>query len=107
MTFLAYDNAIEIITALKPALDELKRHNKDLADQLRRAASSIALNVAEGSRRTGKDRIHFYRIAAGSAAESSAAIDVAAAWGEISEEAASRVRTRLDRELRLLRGLTR
>jgi len=48
----------------------LPRH---LKDQLDRASSSIALNIAEGSgKHTGKDQRKFYSIALGSLRESTA-----------------------------------
>ena len=48
-----------------------------LKDQLRRAASSIVLNIAEGSGKwTKKDKINFYRIARASAHECSGALDL-------------------------------
>ena len=49
-----------------------------LIDQLKRAMSSILLNIAEGNGRTGtKDRAKFFGIARGSATEVSAIIDIA------------------------------
>ena len=42
-----------------------------LVSQLRRAASSVSANIAEGfGRSTSKDRLHFYHIALGSLLES-------------------------------------
>jgi four helix bundle protein len=38
-------------------------------DQLQRAVLSIALNLSEGSGRSGKDRVHMFRIAFGSCKE--------------------------------------
>lgn len=43
----------------------------------------MVLNIAEGNRRSGKDRLQFFRIAAGGAAEVRAALEVARAWGMI------------------------
>ena len=42
---------------------------KPLADQVIRSASSVPANIAEGSGRSGRDRMHHYRIAYGSAKE--------------------------------------
>jgi four helix bundle protein len=78
--FEAYEVALELVAALRPVLVQLGRRDRDLADQMRRAAASVVLNLAEGARRTGRDRLHFYRIAAGSAAEVRAALAVARAW---------------------------
>ena len=47
----AYVVAQEIIAALAPLMPTLMRHDKDLAVQLRKAASSVLLNVGEGQRR--------------------------------------------------------
>jgi len=49
-----------------------------LKDQLLRASSSVALNLAEGSSKpTFRDRIKFYHIALASFRECQAAIDIA------------------------------
>ena len=42
---------------------------KSIADQIIRSASSVPANLAEGAGRTGRDRLHHYRIAYGSAKE--------------------------------------
>ena len=42
---------------------------RSLADQVVRAASSVPANLAEGAGRSGRDRLHHYRIAYGSAKE--------------------------------------
>ena len=48
-----------------------------LGNQLARAASSIALNIAEGTGRRGvKDRLRFFTIAMGSIRECQAVIDL-------------------------------
>ena len=39
--------SFELIAALRPLVPRIKRQDRALADQLTRAASSIALNVAE------------------------------------------------------------
>jgi four helix bundle protein len=42
---------------------------KPIADQVIRSASSVPANLAEGAGRSGRDRIHHWRIAYGSAKE--------------------------------------
>jgi four helix bundle protein len=81
-------------------VQQIRLHSADLADQLERAGTSVVHNLAEGSRRIGKDQKRFYAIAHGSAAEIRAAIDVADAWGwktldeppEVSREFSRRLR---------------
>jgi four helix bundle protein len=64
------------------------------------------MNILEGQRRAGRDRLHCYRIAAGSAAEVRGALTVATAWGYLTDEALAETRTLIDRELALLWRLT-
>ena len=52
------------------------RGEASLRDQAKRAADSVALNLAEASYREGKDRLHHFRIAMGSAAECCAVLDL-------------------------------
>jgi len=42
---------------------------KSIADQVIRSASSVPANIAEGHGRSGRDRVHFWRIAYASAKE--------------------------------------
>lgn len=57
-----------------PAIPAYRKH---LRDQLIRAADSVVLNIAEGAgREPGDTRRHHFRIAAGSAAEVSAVLDL-------------------------------
>lgn len=56
---------------------DFARGDADLRDQAVRAARSAVLNIAEGCGRRGKSRRYHYSIAAGSAAEACAALDLA------------------------------
>ena len=74
-----YSFIIETLQVLEPALREVARHDPDLARQGRRAASSIALNAAEGYGNMDGNRRLRYRTALGSTQEVKACLDVAEA----------------------------
>jgi four helix bundle protein len=102
--FVAYEVSLDLIRSLRPIVETLAGRDRDLADQLQRAASSVCLNLAEGSRRSKGDQRRFYSYASGSAMEVRAALETAEAWGWISE--VGQPRESLDRLLGLLWGLT-
>jgi len=102
---IAYDVALDLIRALRPVVAQLRTYSAEAADQVERAASSIALNLAEGYRRHGRDPGRFFAMAHGSAGEIRGALDIADAWGWQIDSA--HARALLDRELGLLWGLTR
>lgn len=67
-----------------------------LKDQLRRASSSIVLNIAEGAGKwTKRDKGSFYRISRGSAYECLAAIDLMCAFEQIDAETAEILKKKL------------
>jgi four helix bundle protein len=71
-----YRCAVEFLALSAQAVDAMPRGNAGLADQLRRAALSIPLNIAESSGKTStRDRKRFCAIARGSAMECSAILD--------------------------------
>jgi four helix bundle protein len=78
--FHVLDLAIHAIEVLRPVVGKIRRHDRDPGEQLRRALSSIALNVAEGNRSQGGHRLARFCTAAGSNDESRAALHVAVAW---------------------------
>ena len=102
---VAYDVALDLVRALRPVVEQLRKYSTEAADQVERAASSIVLNLAEGGRRNGRDPRRFWDMAHGSAGEIRGALDLADAWGWEVESA--QARALLDRELGLLWGLTR
>ena len=107
MPFVAYDLAVELVSLLKPLVAKLATHDADLARQLRTAATSAPLNLAEGRRRVGRDRPHLWRIAAGSIAEVRAALEVAIAWGYLEGAETDRAVALCDRLGAITWGLTR
>jgi four helix bundle protein len=104
--FETYQLSLDLIPALRPLVAAVAVHDRSLADQIRRAGSSVPLNIAEGARRAGRDRSHAYRIAAGSAAEVHAALAVAQGWGYIESTQAQAADALIDRLLALLWRLT-
>jgi len=104
---VAQEVATQLIRSLRGPVAAVESQDKALADQLRRAGTSVLLNVAEAKKRVGKDRAHLFRIAAGSAEEVRAALTVATGWGYITDESVAHTLELLDRELALLWGLTR
>ena len=92
--------------AMVPALTKTAR--PALRDQLERAASSIALTLAEGcARRTRRDRHHFFAIAQGSAMECAAALDILRVTGCLSPADATRAKHKLTRIVQMLVGMRR
>ncbi|HPB51394.1 MAG TPA: four helix bundle protein [Myxococcota bacterium] len=89
---MAEDLAIRTIRAVQTV-----RGHRDLVDQLTRAIESVALNLAEGSGRAGRDRIYHYTVAYGSAGESATALRLLAAYGVISNASADELIGRIDR----------
>lgn len=104
--FEAYDLSIELVAATAELATTLRRHSRSLADQLARAVQSVPLNLAEGAERRGADRLHHYRIAAGSLAECRAVLDVAVASGWLAAGRLGPARDLLDREAAMLFRLT-
>ena len=97
MAFEALDVTHAFLAALAEVVAQIARRDPDLARQLRRAGSSIALNLAEGRQRAGRDQLHLYRISAGSAAEVTAALDVALAWHHVTPAQRAALDATLDR----------
>ena len=74
--FIAYEVSIQLVTSLRELIPQLERFDRDLADQLRRAASSVVLNLAEGSRSAKGNKQKHFAFAHGSANEVKAALEL-------------------------------
>jgi four helix bundle protein len=105
--FVTYEVSLEMVAAIRPILELVGARDRNLADQMRRAASSVPMNLAEGAERAGRDKSHSYRIASGSAKELRAALQIATAWGYIRENEARSALELLDRLGALLWRLNR
>lgn len=72
-----YQHSIEFFTLVTSILKKFPRGNAAVADQLKRAAMSIPLNIAEAAGRTSPaDNARHFSIARGSALECGAVFDV-------------------------------
>ncbi len=78
-----YDVMLQALTDLRPVFEQIRKRDANLEDQIRRAATSVVLNIAEGSGSRGKNRNARYATALGSARETVACLDCAAALGYV------------------------
>ena len=85
----AFQPSIALVKAVRSIVEKTRRRDVKLSDELRRAVSSVALNTAEGSGRTGRSGPHHLELAYASKRESEAAIAIALAWGYIDEDEAA------------------
>lgn len=77
-----------------------------LCDQLKRAAVSIASNIAEGSGRNSyKDKVHFVEIAYGSLMETLCQLQIAADLGFINQDEYADLNKKVRIIAKLLSGL--
>ena len=82
-----YHCAIDFLAFTYSIVDTIPRGYGSLADQLKRAAISIPLNITEGAGKTTlADQSRFYAHARGSAMECSAILDVLRVLNTVAEQ---------------------
>jgi four helix bundle protein len=79
----AAGNAIKLVMRVPAPL-------KPIADQVIRSASSVPANLAEGHGRSGRDRLHHWRIAYASAKEVDCHLRLLTAAGAVNSPAAKK-----------------
>ena len=104
--FEALEVALRAVMVLRGAVETIGRKDRALDQQLRKALSSVPMNLGEGRQRTGRDRLHLYRIASGSADEVCVALRVAEAWGYVDRDDVAQGLEMLDRVLAMTWRLT-
>ena len=101
-----YSVTIGLLRDLRPLIEKINGKDANLADQLRRAAASVPLNLQEGAYSQGRNERARWHNALGSAAEVRACLDVAEALGYV-EQVDDRLRDSLDHIIATLHRLTR
>jgi four helix bundle protein len=91
-----YDRARSVVRELAPLLQAIREQDKSLADQLKRAAQSVVLNIAEARGNDAGNARARFSTACGSAKEVRAALNVATDWGYIETHTANHLDEKLD-----------
>ena len=91
--------ALELVKDLRPLVEQIRRHDNNLAKQLVDALNSTVQNLCEGEAHRGGNKRLKYQIAHGEATELRGSLDLAVAWGYVTDDSAAR------RKLRRLLGL--
>ena len=103
---LVYQKALAFADTVCSLTREFPRGYYFLADQLNRAALSIAANIAEGNGRfTKPDRKNFFGIARGSVQECVPLLELARRRGLLDDAAHSKMKDDLEEIARMLSGL--
>ncbi len=95
--FAAHELALQAAASVFTLAGEVPRSCVDLAEQARRAASSVPLNLAEGAGRGGKDRVYHFRVAYGSVREAHSAVRLFEGLGAVRASRARETLELLDR----------
>lgn len=98
----AYKVALQLVAFVQPLVTRIAKHDKDLAQQMRRSLPSIPHNLCEGLRRIGNDRSHLLTVALGSAEELRVGIDIAACLGILTPAEAQTADQLADRTCAML-----
>ena len=98
--------SLEMVTAIRPLVGSIRRRDRSLADQLVRAASSVALNISEAEYSDPGNRRARLFTAAGSANESRTALKLAVVWGYCRAPDAEAALALADRVVAMLWRLT-
>ena len=101
-----YDDMLGVLQGIRSVMPRVEARDADLARQLRRAATSVQLNVAEGSGVGGGNRRQRYLSALGSARETRACLHASEALGYVEGLGGSTM-DRLDKVIATLVKVTR
>ncbi len=74
-----YEVSLQMVASVVALARIVQQHDKDLAQQMRRASSSVTLNIAEGMYSRAGNRLARFHDAMGSAKETMACLHVSVA----------------------------
>ena len=101
-----YQKSLVLVKSIYGLLQQIKTADLNLKDQLKRAATSIPLNIAEGNgRATEKDKTRFLIQARGSVFEVGSALDILLTIEAIDKESFTGIKDRLIEISKMLSGL--
>lgn len=82
-----YAVALELAQKSREAAGSIPRGDRSLADQMKRAATSVVLLIAEGAnRRSPGDKRQRYSLARGECGELASAVELGGAYGMLTEQ---------------------
>ena len=74
-----YEVSLQVVESVSSLANRVQQHDRDLARQMRRACSSVTLNIAEGMYSRAGNRLARFHDAMGSAKETMACLQVCVA----------------------------
>ena len=86
MAYQVTELSLQLIEALEPLIPRIKQRHRSTADQIVRAATSIALNLGEAQYSDPGNRLARLHTAAGSAGETLVGLQVVARWRFLPEK---------------------
>jgi len=96
MAFIVYDLTLQMLRGLKPHIEQVRRHDRSLADQMQRAGQSVFLNIAEGQSARGRNELARFQTALAECREIRAALKLAMTWGYVGQAASEAADNELD-----------
>jgi four helix bundle protein len=99
-----YSLALEMVASVYRLADEVKRRDRDLASQMRRASASVVQNMAEGMYSQGGRKVSRFFDSMGSARETMACLHIGVATRQLTQ---GKVDADLERLDRIIGGLYR
>lgn len=102
----AYTEAKAAMREIIRISDQIPRGHRPIADQLKRASTSVVANIAEGANRSGAaERRQRFVVARGEAGEAEAWLEILAELGIGEERELADAAHKLDRVAAMLAGL--